>query len=54
MDCVNWVKWAPWNHHRDAGDADGEVSEGVPAEEVVGGGPLFDYLVSHARRAFEG
>ena len=32
-DCVNWVKWAPWNRYKDARDADGDLPEGVPAEE---------------------
>ena len=32
-DCVSWVKWAPWNKYKDAGDADGDVPEGVPVEE---------------------
>ena len=33
-DCVNWVVWAPWRTYRDAEDADGDLPEGVPAEEV--------------------
>ena len=33
-DCLEWVKWAPWNRYKDAEDADGEVPEGVPAEEL--------------------
>ena len=32
-DCVDWVKWAPWHRYREAEDADGDVPEGVPAEE---------------------
>ena len=32
-DNVRWVKWAPWNRYRDAGDADGEAPERVLAEE---------------------
>ena len=32
-DCVSWVKWAPWCRYKDAEDADGEIPEGVPAEE---------------------
>ena len=32
-DCVNWVKWAPWRRYKDAEDADGDVPEGVVAEE---------------------
>ena len=35
-DNVQWVKWAPWRRYREAEDADGEVPEGVPAEEVAG------------------
>ena len=33
-DCVNWVRWAAWNKYRDAEDADGDVPEGVPTDEV--------------------
>ena len=32
-DCVDWIKWAPWNRYKDSGDADGDVPEGVPVEE---------------------
>ena len=32
-DSVLWVKWAPWHKYRGAEDADGDVPEGVPAEE---------------------
>ena len=31
-DCVNWV---PWRRYKDAEDMDGEVPEGVLAEEVI-------------------
>ena len=34
-DNINWVQWAPWNKHRDDPAKDGELLEGVPAEEVV-------------------
>ena len=34
-DCVDWVRWAPWNRYKDAQDADGDVPEGVPAEDRV-------------------
>ena len=33
VDNVNWVKWVPWNRYKDARDADGDLPEGVPAEE---------------------
>ena len=33
-DCVNWVQWAPWNRYKGDEGADGEVPEGVPAEEI--------------------
>ena len=36
-DCVNWVQWAPWHRYKDADDVDGEVPEGVDAEEVKEG-----------------
>ena len=32
-DCVEWVKWVPWNRYRDAPDADGDLPEGVPVVE---------------------
>ena len=32
-DCISWVKWAPWHMYRGCEDADGELPEGVPAEE---------------------
>ena len=32
-DCMDWAKWAPWNRYKEAEDADGDVPEGVPAEE---------------------
>ena len=39
-DCVNWVVWAPWRKYKDAIDEDGELPEGVPAEEKrEGSGP---------------
>ena len=34
-DCVNWVKWAPWRRYKDAVEADGDLLQGVPAEEVI-------------------
>ncbi len=33
-DCVTWVDRVPWNRYRDAIDADGDLPEGVPAEEI--------------------
>ena len=33
-DNLNWVKWAPWRRYKDAVDADGDLPEGVPAEEL--------------------
>ena len=33
-DNLSWVKWAPWRRYRDAVDADGDLPEGVPAEEL--------------------
>ena len=36
-DCVNWVQWAPWHRYTDAADVDGEVPEGVEAEELKSG-----------------
>ena len=36
-DCLNWVQWAPWNKYKGDIEEDGEVPEGVPAEEVRGG-----------------
>ena len=32
-DSVNWVTWAPWNRYKDHGEHDGDLPEGVPAEE---------------------
>ena len=32
-DNTSWVRWAPWNEYRDCPNADGDVPEGVPAEE---------------------
>ena len=32
-ECVDWVKWAPWNRYKDARDADGDLPDGVPVEE---------------------
>ena len=32
-DSVNWVTWAPWNRYKDHGERDGDLPEGVPAEE---------------------
>ena len=32
-DCVNWVVWAPWRMYKNAEDEDGDLPEGVPAEE---------------------
>ena len=34
-DCVDWIRWAPWHRYKDARDADGDVPEGVPAEERI-------------------
>ena len=33
-DNLSWVKWAPWRKYRDAVDADGDLLEGVPEEEL--------------------
>merc|ERR1712217_65366 len=30
LDCVDWVRWAPWNHYHEDELADGDVPEGVP------------------------
>ena len=32
-DCLNWVKWAPWNRYSGDEFAEGDVPEGVPEEE---------------------
>ena len=39
-DCLNWVQWAPWHRYKGDEEEDGEVPEGVPADEVKedGGG----------------
>ena len=34
-DSIKMVRWVPWNRYKDAGDADGEVPECVPADERV-------------------
>ena len=34
VDSLSWVKWAPWRRYKDAVDADGDLPEGVPAEEI--------------------
>ena len=34
-DCVNWIRWAPWRRYKDAVEADGDLPEGVPAEEII-------------------
>jgi hypothetical protein len=33
-DCVGWVQWAPGHKHKGDVEEDGEVPEGVPAEEI--------------------
>jgi hypothetical protein len=33
-DCLNWVQWAPWHRYKGDEEEDGEVPEGVPADEV--------------------
>ena len=33
-DNLSWVKWAPWRRYKDAVDADGDLPEGVPADEI--------------------
>ena len=33
-DSLSWVKWAPWRRYKDAVDADGDLPEGVPAEDL--------------------
>ena len=38
-DNLNWVKWAPWRRYKDAVEADGDLPEGVPAEEREIEGP---------------
>ncbi|MEC8428647.1 MAG: hypothetical protein VXZ35_09485, partial [Pseudomonadota bacterium] len=35
VDCLNWVQWAPWNKHKGDVEEDGEIPEGVPADEAV-------------------
>ena len=32
-DCLSWIQWAPWKHYRAHRGADGDLPEGVPAEE---------------------
>ena len=34
-DCVNWVECAPWQSCEEAIDADGDLPEGVPADEFL-------------------
>ena len=34
-DNVNWIQWAPWRRYKDAVEADGDLPEGVPAEELI-------------------
>ena len=38
-DNLNWVKWTPWRRYKDAVEADGDLPEGVPAEERETEGP---------------
>ena len=33
-DNLHLACWAPWRKYRDADDADGDLPEGVPVEEV--------------------
>ena len=35
VDTLDWARWAPWNRYKDAGDADGDVPEGVLEERLV-------------------
>ena len=35
-DCLGWAQWAPWGRYTNAEDADGDLPEGVPAEEPRG------------------
>ena len=32
---MNWIMWAPWKRYKDAVEADGDLPEGVPAEEII-------------------
>ena len=32
-DCVSWVSRAPWNRYKEDDNADGDLPQGVPAEE---------------------
>ncbi len=32
---MNWIRWAPWRRYKDAVEADGDLPEGVPAEEII-------------------
>jgi len=34
-DNVNWIQWAPWRKYKDVVEADGDLPEGVPAEELI-------------------
>ncbi len=56
-DCVTWVDRVPWNRYKDAIDADGELPEGVPAEEVrqeegIGNRPMVIQTKNTAPRDF--
>ena len=35
---MNWVQWAPWHRYKGDEEEDGEVPEGVPADEVKDSG----------------
>ncbi len=55
-DNINWVQWAPWNKYRDDPAEDGEVPEGVPAEEAVRmdqGGAKTVYIATKAKEPRE-
>ena len=32
---MNWIRWAPWRRYKDAVEADKDLPEGVPAEEII-------------------
>jgi hypothetical protein len=50
-DCVKWVKWAPWHRYKDAPDADGDLPEGVPAEERRSEAPAGERVIVVDTRA---
>ena len=35
-DCLGWAQWAPLGRYTNSEDADGDLPEGVPAEEPRG------------------